>query len=107
LELSKKGIGQKKDKQLPQVSFDENFKMNMEEILLYFVKWIFLISIIEFALPHLLSFCLIVKVWLFGRFRLGNFLIVFECRAIFPVVLFFSSFNFTKIQGNIFIGTEL
>ena len=76
LELLKRDW-QKKDKQLPQLSFDDIYKMIWKKSS-SIVKWIFLISIIEFLVPHLLYFLPSMSknlaVW--KDLGLGNFLLI-------------------------------
>ena len=94
LELLKRDW-QKKDKQLPHNSFDEIYKMIWKKSS-SIVKWIFFISIIEFALPHLLYFLPSMSkslaVW--KDLGLGNFLLVSNVIQ-YSVVLFFI-FQFYK-----------
>ena len=88
LELLKRDW-QKKDKQLPQLSFDEIYKMIWKKSS-SIVKWIFLISIIEFAVPHLLYFIPSMSkslaVW--KDLGLGNFLLISNVVQ-YTVILFF------------------
>ena len=88
LELLKRDW-QKKDKQLPQLSFDEIYKMIWKKSS-SIVKWIFLISIIEFAVPHLIYFVPSMSknlaVW--KDLGLGNVLLISNVVQ-YVVVLFF------------------
>ncbi|MBU2903817.1 MULTISPECIES: hypothetical protein [Arenibacter] len=88
LELLKRDW-QKKDKQLPQLSFDEIYKMIWKKSS-SIVKWIFLISIIEFLVPHLLYFLPSMSknlaVW--KDLGLGNFLLISNVVQ-YTVVLYF------------------
>ncbi|MEG3657057.1 hypothetical protein V5097_06565 [Arenibacter palladensis] len=88
LELLKRDW-QKKDKQLPQLSFDEIYKMIWKKSS-SIVKWIFFISIIEFLVPHLLYFIPSMSknlaVW--KDLGLGNFLLISNVLQ-YTVVLFF------------------
>lgn len=94
LELLKRDW-QKKDKQLPKLSFDEIYNMIWKKSS-SIVKWIFFISIIEFLVPHLLYFIPSMSknlaVW--KDLGLGNFLL-FSNVVQYSVVLFFI-FQFYK-----------
>jgi len=94
LELLKRDW-QKKDKELPKLSFDEIYNMIWKKSS-SIVKWIFLISIIEFALPHIVYFLPSMSkslaVW--KDLGLGNFLL-FTNIVQYSVVLFFI-FQFYK-----------
>ena len=94
LELLKRDW-QKNDKKLPQLSFDEIYKMIWKKSS-SIVKWIFLISIIEFLVPHLLYFLPSMSknlaVW--KDLGLGNFLLISNVVQ-YTVVLFFI-FQFYK-----------
>lgn len=94
LELLKRDW-QKKDKQLPQVSFDEIYKMIWKKSS-SIVKWIFFISIIELLLPLLLYLLPIMSkefaIW--RNLGLGNFLLILDIVQ-YSVVLFFI-FQFYK-----------
>ncbi|MEZ4968237.1 MAG: hypothetical protein R2814_00970 [Flavobacteriaceae bacterium] len=83
-----KGLA-KKDNQLPQLSFDEIYNMIWKKSS-SIVKWIFLISIIEFLVPHLIYFVPSMSknlaVW--KDLGLGNFLLVSSVVQ-YSVVLFF------------------
>ena len=94
LELLKRDW-QKKDKQLPQISFDEIYKMIWKKSS-SIVKWIFFISVIEFALPHLLYFLpsMSKSLAIWKDLGLGNFLL-FSNVVQYSVVLFFI-FQFYK-----------
>ncbi|HUH46880.1 MAG TPA: hypothetical protein VLZ54_06990 [Arenibacter sp.] len=76
LELLKRDW-QKKGKDLPQLSFDELYRMIWKKSS-SIVKWIFIISLIEFSLPHLLyllpSTSKNLAIW--RDLGLGNFLLV-------------------------------
>ncbi|MCM4165217.1 MULTISPECIES: hypothetical protein [unclassified Arenibacter] len=88
LELLKRDW-QNKDKQLPQLSFNEIYKMIWKKSS-SIVKWIFIISIIEFAVPHLLYLLPVMSksmaVW--RGLGLGNFLLLSNI-VHYSVVLFF------------------
>ncbi len=94
LELLKRDW-QKKGNELPQLSYDEIYKMIWKKSS-SIVKWIFLISIIEFLLPHLLyllpSMSKNIAVW--KDLGLGNFLLLSNVVQ-YSVVLFFI-FQFYK-----------
>jgi len=94
LELLKRDW-QKKDKQLPQLSFDEIYKMIWKKSS-SIVKWIFFISIIELLLPLLLYLLPIMSkefaIW--RNLGLGNFLLILDIVQ-YSVVLFFI-FQFYK-----------
>ena len=94
LELLKKDW-QRKDKQLPQLSFDEIYKMIWKKSS-SIVKWIFFISIIEFLVPHLIYFVPSMSkslaVW--KDLGLGNVLLISNVVQ-YSVVLFFI-FQFYK-----------
>ncbi|PXX24224.1 hypothetical protein C7972_11626 [Arenibacter sp. ARW7G5Y1] len=94
LELLKRDW-QKKDKQLPQLSFDEIYKMIWKKSSSV-VKWIFFISIMEFLVPHLIylvpSMSKNLAVW--KDLGLGNILVISNVVQ-YSVVLFFI-FQFYK-----------
>lgn len=94
LELLKRDW-QKKGNELPQLSYDEIYKMIWKKSS-SIVKWIFFISIIEFLLPHLLyllpSMSKNMAVW--KDLGLGNFLLLSNVVQ-YSVVLFFI-FQFYK-----------
>jgi hypothetical protein len=94
LELLKRDW-QKKDKQLPQLSFDEIYKMIWKKSS-SIVKWIFLISIIEFLLPHLIYFfpSMSKNLAVWKDLGLGNVLLISNVVQ-YSVVLFFI-FQFYK-----------
>lgn len=88
LELLKRDW-QKKDKDLPQLSYDEIYRMIWKRSS-SIVKWIFIISLIEFTLPHLLyllpSTSKNLAIW--RDLGLGNFLLL-TTLVQYGVVLFF------------------
>lgn len=94
LELLKRDW-KKKSRQMPKLGYDEIYKMIWKKSS-SIVKWIFLISVIEFLLPHLLyllpSMSKNLAVW--GDLGLGNFLLISNIVQ-YSVVLFFI-FQFYK-----------
>ncbi|WP_459076834.1 hypothetical protein [Arenibacter sp. M-2] len=94
LELLKRDW-QKKDKQLPQLSFDEIYKMIWKKSSSV-VKWIFFISIMEFLVPHLIYLVpSMSKNLAVGKdLGLGNILVISNVVQ-YSVVLFFI-FQFYK-----------
>ncbi|MCM4168851.1 hypothetical protein KCTC52924_02547 [Arenibacter antarcticus] len=94
LELLKRDWKKRED-QMPKLGFDEIYKMIWKRSS-SIVKWIFLISILEFLLPHLLyllpSMSKNLAVW--RDLGLGNFLLISTIIQ-YSVVLFFI-FQFYK-----------
>ncbi|MDX1364627.1 MAG: hypothetical protein R3243_10435 [Arenibacter latericius] len=94
LELLKRDW-KKKEHQMPKLGYDEIYKMIWKKSS-SIVKWIFLISIIEFLLPHLLyllpAMSKTIAIW--KGLGLGNFLLVSNIVQ-YSVVLFFI-FQFYK-----------
>ncbi len=94
LELLKRDW-RKKGKDLPQLSFDEIYKMIWKRSS-SIVKWIFIISLIEFLLPLLLyllpSMSKSLAIW--RDLGLGNFLLI--SNIIQYGVIFFFIFQFYK-----------
>ena len=88
LELLKKDW-QKKEEQLPKLSYDEIHKMIWKKSSSY-VKWILIISILEFVLPHLLYLLPSMKsgwaIW--KSLDLGGYLIAFSIVQ-YAVILYF------------------
>lgn len=94
LELLKRDW-QKKGKDLPRLSFDEIYKMIWKRSS-SIVKWIFIISLIEFILPHFLyllpSMAKSIAIW--RDMGLENFLLM--SNIVQYVVIFFFIFQFYK-----------
>lgn len=88
LELLKKDWKKRGD-QMPQLGYDEIYKMIWKKSS-SIVKWIFIISILEFLIPHLLyltpSMSKTLAIW--RDLGLGNFLVISSIVQ-YSVVLFF------------------
>jgi len=93
LELLKKDW-QKKDEHLPKLSYDDIYKMIWKKSS-SIVKWIFYISIIEFALPHLLYLIPSLRSNLIYS-HLGLSKIVFGVSIVQYSVIFYFIYQFYK-----------
>lgn len=94
LELLKKDW-QKQGQELPKLTYDELYAMIWKRSS-SIVKWIFIISIIEFALPHLLYLLPSAREGLFVYNELGLKYVIFGITLVQYAIVFYFIFQFYK-----------